>query len=50
MADWWTGHDLLLTPTLGAPPPELGWFTEAGPETEGAGASAASFPIRPSST
>jgi amidase len=35
MADWWTGHDLLLTPTLGAPPPELGWFTEAGPETEG---------------
>ena len=21
MADWWTGHDLLLTPTLGAPPP-----------------------------
>ena len=35
MADWWTGHDLLLTPTLGAPPPELGWFTEAGPEAEG---------------
>jgi amidase len=36
MADWWTTHDLLLTPTLGAPPPELGWFTAAGPEEEGA--------------
>ena len=36
MADWWTGHDLLLTPTVGAPPPELGWFTAAGPEKEGA--------------
>ena len=36
MADWWTSHDLLLTPTLGAPPPELGWFTAAGPEEEGA--------------
>jgi len=35
MADWWTTHDLLLTPTLGAPPPELGWFTAAGPEQEG---------------
>ena len=35
MADWWEGHDLLLTPTLGAPPPELGWFTAAGPEEEG---------------
>jgi amidase len=35
MADWWTGHDLLLTPTLGAPPPELGWFTAEGPEEEG---------------
>jgi amidase len=34
MADWWTGHDLLLTPTVGAPPPELGWFTAAGPEEE----------------
>jgi amidase len=33
MADWWRGHDLLLTPTLGAPPPELGWFT-AGPQEE----------------
>jgi amidase len=36
MADWWNSHDLLLTPTLGAPPPELGWFTAAGPEEEGA--------------
>jgi len=36
MADWWTGHDLLVTPTVGAPPPELGWFTAAGPEEEGA--------------
>ena len=36
MADWWTGHDLLVTPTVGAPPPELGWFTGAGPEREGA--------------
>jgi Asp-tRNA(Asn)/Glu-tRNA(Gln) amidotransferase A subunit family amidase len=36
MADWWTGHDLLVTPTVGAPPPELGWFTAAGPEQEGA--------------
>jgi amidase len=35
MADWWGGHDLLLTPTLGARPPELGWFTAAGPEQEG---------------
>jgi amidase len=35
MGSWWTGHDLLLTPTLGAPPPELGWFTADGPEGEG---------------
>ncbi len=35
MASWWTDHDLLLTPTLGAPPPELGWFTGEGPEVEG---------------
>jgi amidase len=35
MADWWTGHDLLLTPTVAAPPPELGWFTAAGPDEEG---------------
>jgi amidase len=35
MADWRNGHDLLLTPTLGAPPPELGWFTADGPSREG---------------
>ena len=35
MADWWTGRDLLLTPTLGAPPPELGWFTAGRPQLEG---------------
>jgi amidase len=35
MAPWWADYDLLLTPTLGAPPPELGWFTAAGPEHEG---------------
>jgi amidase len=36
MAAWWTDHDLLVTPTLGAPPPRLGWFTEDGPKGEGA--------------
>ncbi len=35
MASWWTEYDLLLTPTVAAPPPELGWFTAAGPEEEG---------------
>jgi len=35
MAEWWGRHDLLVTPTLGAPPPELGWFTAAGPDQEG---------------
>jgi amidase len=35
MAGWWEDHDLLMTPTVGAPPPELGWFTAAGPEHEG---------------
>jgi amidase len=35
MAAWWTDHDLLLTPTLGAPPPELGWFTAEGLRGEG---------------
>jgi len=35
MAEWWIGHDLLVTPTVGAPPPELGWFTAGGPEQEG---------------
>jgi len=34
MADWWNDHDLLVTPTLGAPPPELGWFTATGPDGE----------------
>ncbi len=43
MAGFWapedqggSGFDLFLTPTVGAPPPALGWFTEAGPEQEGA--------------
>ena len=36
MAAWWGEHDLLLTPTLGAPPPPLGWFTADGQEKEGA--------------
>ncbi len=36
MADWWaSGRDLLVTPTVGAPPPELGWFTGGGPQAEG---------------
>jgi amidase len=35
MASWWEDFDLLLTPTLGAPPPELGWFTAGGPQAEG---------------
>jgi amidase len=35
MADWWNDHDLLVTPTVGAPPPELGWFTATGPRQEG---------------
>jgi amidase len=35
MADWWNEYDLLVTPTVGAPPPELGWFTAAGPRQEG---------------
>ena len=34
MAQWWTEYDLLLTPTVGAPPPELGWFTAGGAEQE----------------
>jgi amidase len=29
------GFDLLVTPTVGSPPPELGWFAAAGPEQEG---------------
>jgi amidase len=35
MADWWAEHDLLITPTVATPPPELGWFTAAGPKQEG---------------
>jgi amidase len=35
MAGWWNDHDLLVTPTVGAPPPELGWFTAAGTRQEG---------------
>ena len=35
VADWWTDHDVLVTPTLGGRPPKLGWFTEAGPGEEG---------------
>ena len=42
MATFWApadaggqGFDLLVTPTVGAPPPELGWFTAAGPREEG---------------
>jgi amidase len=36
VAGWWGDHDLLLTPTVAAPPPPLGWFTAEGPEREGA--------------
>ena len=35
MAAWWTEYDLLVSPTVGAPPPELGWFTADGREAEG---------------
>jgi len=35
MANWWNDYDLLVTPTVGAPPPELGWFTAGGAESEG---------------
>ena len=35
MTDWWGTFDLLLTPTVAAPPPELGWFTAEGPDREG---------------
>jgi amidase len=35
VATWWEDHDILVTPTVGAPPPRLGWFTEAGPKEEG---------------
>jgi amidase len=36
MAGWWSSYDLLVTPTVGAPPPRLGWFTGDGPKREGA--------------
>jgi amidase len=36
VASWWGDHDLLLTPTVAAPPPPLGWFTAEGPAREGA--------------
>ncbi|SFE35722.1 amidase [Blastococcus tunisiensis] len=42
MASFWApaddggrGFDLLVTPTVGAPPPELGWFTADGERHEG---------------
>jgi amidase len=35
MAAWWARSDVLLTPTLAAPPPRLGWFTAEGPDREG---------------
>ncbi len=34
MAEWWSAFDILVTPTLGAPPPPLGWFTNEGPDVE----------------
>ncbi|MBO0869637.1 MAG: amidase [Micromonosporaceae bacterium] len=34
MASWWAEFDLLLTPTVAGPAPELGWFTADGPESE----------------
>lgn len=35
VAEWWESFDILVTPTLGAPPPEIGYFTSDGPEQEG---------------
>ena len=35
MAEWWTSYDVLVTPTLAAAPPRLGWFTQEGPLQEG---------------
>jgi amidase len=33
LAAWWgEGFDLLLTPTVGAPPPELGWLSSTADE------------------
>ncbi|MEM7016793.1 MAG: amidase family protein [Pseudomonadota bacterium] len=36
MAAWWAddGFDLLLTPTIAAPPPELGWLSDPSAGTE----------------
>jgi amidase len=34
ITEWWADHDLLVTPTVGSPPPRLGWFTEEGPAIE----------------
>lgn len=35
MAEWWKSYDVLLTPTVAAPPPPLGWFTAEGTDREG---------------
>jgi len=35
MAAWWSDHDVLITPTVAAPPPKLGWFTAEPHEEEG---------------
>jgi amidase len=40
MADWWTSFDLLLTPTLTAPPPPIGSFVATREEPLAAGAAA----------
>jgi amidase len=34
MAPWFLDFDLLVTPTVVAPPPRIGWFSEAGPAEE----------------
>lgn len=36
VAEWWNSYDVLVTPTVGSPPPPLGWFTAEGPQAEGA--------------
>ena len=28
MAQWWSDHDILVTPTIAAPPPPLGWLID----------------------
>ena len=41
MSEWWlSGYDLLLTPTLSAPPPPLGTFVATAENPLGAGATA----------